>query len=115
MTPFSGKSFGDVSSDGDVRTSSAYSVGDTVKAWFIGANPRVRTRLQLYPKDNDTLFFFLSSPKSRFDSSCIYLFWSAVVPFGGSSLEVSVPTFFDSFLLCFLVNHLGTLLRSVTK
>ena len=58
MTPFSGKSFGDVSSDGDVRTSSAYSVGDTVKAWFIGANPRVRTRLQLYPKDNDTLFFF---------------------------------------------------------
>ena len=115
MTPFSGKSFGDVSSDGDVRTSSAYSVGDTVKAWFIGANPRVRTRLQLYPKDNDTLFFFLSSPKSRFDSSCFYLFWSAVVPFGGSSLEVSVLTFFASFFLCFLVNHLGTLLRSVTK
>ncbi|PAV23091.1 Neutral alkaline nonlysosomal ceramidase [Pyrrhoderma noxium] len=46
VTPFSGKNFGDVSSDGDVRTSSAYSVGDTVRAWFIGANPRNNLRLE---------------------------------------------------------------------
>ena len=39
------KSFGDVLSD--VRTSSPYSVGETVRAWFVGANPRVRPFMSL--------------------------------------------------------------------
>ncbi|EJD08259.1 Neutral/alkaline nonlysosomal ceramidase [Fomitiporia mediterranea MF3/22] len=38
------KSFGDVLSD--VRTSSPYSAGETVQAWFVGANPRNNLRLE---------------------------------------------------------------------
>ncbi|KAL5531837.1 hypothetical protein ACEPAF_5400 [Sanghuangporus sanghuang] len=38
------RSFGDVLSN--VRTSSPYSAGETVQAWFIGANPRNNLRLE---------------------------------------------------------------------